>query len=39
MRIKQNLEEYIKKEEVEKIYDYQKKSFETKILLHRTVKR
>ena len=31
MRIKQNLEEYIKKEEVEKIYDYQKKSFETKI--------
>ena len=31
MRIKQNLEEYIKKEEVEKIYDYQKKSFESKL--------
>ena len=31
MKLKPNLEEYIKKQDVEKIYDYQKKAFDMKI--------
>ena len=31
MKLKPNLEEYIKKQDIEKIYDYQKKAFDMKI--------